>query len=236
MIRGLFVTGTDTGAGKSVLTAAIVATLRASGIDACARKPLLTGVDDGDGEVWPADDALLGLAADTQREEITYLRFGPAVSPHLAAMLEGRSIDVAEILNRLRDDARGHDALIVEGVGGLLAPIGDGWDIRRLAGELGLPLVIAARPGLGTISHSLLTLEAARRAGLIVAAVVLTPWPERPSAVERSNRETIAARGDVEVAVLPEIVRPQPQLLEAAGAMLAPERWLAPSGVVRRGR
>ena len=68
---------------------------------------------------------------------------------------------------------------VVEGVGGLLVPLGPEADVRDLARDLGLPLVVAARPGLGTINHTLLTLEAARAAGLTVAGVVLTPWPER---------------------------------------------------------
>ena len=87
------------------------------------------------------------------------------------------------------------DALVVEGVGGLLVPLTTRFTVRDLAVALGLPVVVAARPGLGTISHTLLTVEAARAAGLDVRAVVLTPWPDEPSAMERSNRETIARDG-----------------------------------------
>ena len=93
--------------------------------------------------------------------------------------------------------------MIAEGVGGLLVPLAPDYLVRDLARDLGLPLVIAARPGLGTINHTLLTLEAARAAGLRVAGVVMTPWPEQPSAMEDANRETIARLGDVEVATLP---------------------------------
>ena len=75
--------------------------------------------------------------------------------------------------------------------------------VRDLAADLGYPLVVAASPGLGTINHTLLTIESARAAGLEVAAVVLTPWPEEPTAIELSNRETIAALGEVEVQTLP---------------------------------
>ena len=112
--------------------------------------------------------------------------------------------------NRLRDDARGHDALIVEGVGGLLAPIGDGWDIRRLAGELGLPLVIAARPGLGTISHSLLTLEAAQargadRRGGRPHAMARAPERRRAAPTEKRSLPAGTSRSPCSR----EIVRPQ---------------------------
>jgi dethiobiotin synthetase len=86
--------------------------------------------------------------------------------------------------------------------------------------------VVAARPGLGTINHTLLTLEAARTAGLRAAAVVLTPWPGDPGPVERSNRETIAALGAVDVLTLPPIARGDPALLATAGATLPLEEWL----------
>jgi dethiobiotin synthetase len=122
--------------------------------------------------------------------------------------------------------ARVGGVTVVEGVGGLLVPLGPDVDVRDLARALALPLVIAARPGLGTISHTLLTLEAARSAGLTVAGVVLSPWPDQPSIMERSNRETIARRGDVEVATLPLVARPDPELLATAGAELPLERWL----------
>src|SRR6202012_5865111 len=105
---------------------------------------------------------------------------------------------------------------VVEGVGGLLVPLGPGGDVRTLAIELGLPLVIAARPGLGTINHTRLTVEAARAARLAVAGVVLTPGPPEPSIVERSNRDTIARLAGVEVATLAPIAAALPELLAAA--------------------
>ena len=115
------------------------------------------------------------------------------MSPHLAAELAGTPIDPAALRAAVATAAEGNDAVLVEGVGGLLVPLAPGYDVRALAADLGLPLVVAARPGLGTINHTLLTLEAARAAGLRVAAVVLTPWPAEPSVIERSNRDTLAA-------------------------------------------
>ena len=99
--------------------------------------------------------------------------------------------------------------------------------VRDLAVALRLPLVVAARPGLGTISHTLLTLEAARAAGLRVAAVVLTPWPAAPSAIEESNRATIARLGAVAVATLPRLPDGSPASLAAGGATLPLADWLA---------
>jgi dethiobiotin synthetase len=152
-------------------------------------------------------------------------RFGPPVSPHLAAELAGAPIEPAELVAAARAAAAGGRILVTEGVGGLLVPLTPGYTVRDLAVDLGLAIVIAARPGLGTISHSLLTVEAARAAGLDVRAVVLTPWPAKPSAMEASNRETIAALGRVEVATLPR-VGTEPEELARAGSALPYAGWL----------
>jgi dethiobiotin synthetase len=108
----------------------------------------------------------------------------------------------------------------VEGVGGLLTPLADDYAVCDLAVALGLPVLIAARPGLGTINHTLLTLRVARASGLDVRAVVLTPWPQEPTALERSNRETIARLGAVRVQTLSRIASPAAVDLAKAGATL----------------
>ncbi len=120
--------------------------------------------------------------------------------------------------------AAGADVLVAEGVGGLLVPFNADADVRDLAVALGLSLVIAARPGLGTISHTLLTLEAARTAGLNVLGVVLTPWPDAPGVMEESNRATIAARGAVGVLTLRR-TSPDPADLARAGSALPLADW-----------
>jgi dethiobiotin synthetase len=111
-------------------------------------------------------------------------------------------------------------------VGGLLVPLAPGYLVRDFARELALPLLIAARAGLGTINHTLLTLESARAAGLRVRGVVLTPWPAAPGALEESNRATIAALGEVQVATLAALPDATPVSLAAAGASLALDEWL----------
>jgi dethiobiotin synthetase len=228
MLRGCFVTGTDTGVGKTVVAAAIVARLRHLGTDVRAVKPLITGLDDPPDPAWPPDHELLARVAGCDPAQVILGRYGPPVSPHLAAELAGAPPPTLEWLaGGVRAIARAGAVTVVEGVGGLLVPLGPDADVRDLARVLGLPLVIAARPGLGTINHTLLTLEAARSAGLTVAGVVLTPWPDQPSVIERSNRDTIARRGEVEVATLSTVARADPELLAAAGAKLPVERWLA---------
>jgi dethiobiotin synthetase len=225
-MRGLFVTATGTGAGKTVVAASMLAALRAEGEQVVPFKPVVTGTEEPADRDWPPDDELLAAAAGVRAEEVTGARFGPPVSPHLAAELAGEPLDPA--LLRGAFDARAAEAetVIVEGVGGLLVPLTRDYLVRDFAMDLGLPLVVAASPGLGTINHTLLTLEAARAVGLRIAAVVLTPWPATPSPMEDDNRATIARLGGVEVATLPLLPRADPALLAEAGAALPLGRWL----------
>ncbi len=225
-MRGLFITGTDTGAGKSILTASLLAAMSAAGEPVVAHKPAVTGLDEPPGaDGWPADHELLALAAAIDPQDVSPLLFGPAVSPHLAAQLAGVQVSGEGYVAAARAKAS-NGTLIVEGVGGLLVPIADDFTIRDLAVELGLPVVIAARPGLGTISHSLLTLEAARSSGLEVLSVVLGPWPEPPSEMERSNRESIARLGEVPVHTLPPVRGRDRAALARSGEQLPWREWL----------
>ena len=225
-MRGLFVTGTDTGVGKSVLAAAILAALRARGTPVRALKPVITGLDQKPDPDWPPDHELLARAAGASPDQVMLVGYGPPVSPHLAAELAGRPIRPAELISAAREQASADEITVVEGVGGLLVPLADGYDVRQFAVDLALPLVIAARPGLGTINHTLLTLEAARDHRLHIAGVVLTPWAAEPTEIERSNRETIARLGQVEVSILPTIARGQLEQLGAAGEQLPLDMWL----------
>jgi dethiobiotin synthetase len=235
-IRGLFVTGTDTGVGKTMLSASLLAAMTGAGEHVRAYKPVLTGLDevsehDNDASAWPRDHELLGAAAGMRPEDVAPLRYGPAVSPHLAAELLGQQISREQLRSPLlgADAARGYaQTLVVEGVGGLLVPLAEDYTVCDLAVELGLPLVIAARPGLGTINHTLLTLNVARSAGLDVCAVVLTPWPAEPGTLERSNRETIERMGEVEVQTLTRLASPALEELARAGDLLPWGRWLNP--------
>ncbi len=224
-MRGLFVTGTSTGVGKTIVSAALLAAMRAAGEPVRACKPVVTGLAEPP-SAWPADHELLALAAGMAPKEVAPLRFGPAVSPHLAGSIAGEMIDAVALVEHARASANAGATLIVEGVGGLLVPFTDDFTVRDLAVELALPVVIAAAPGLGTINHTLLTLEAARSVGLSVAAVVLTPWLQRPSDMEQSNRETIERMGEIEVVTLPVVENSKLDVLADAGAYLPWRRWL----------
>jgi dethiobiotin synthetase len=230
-LRGLFVTGTGTEVGKTVVAAALAHALRSRGTVAVF-KPAVTGLD----EPGEPDHALLRRAAGSKQsdEEIAPYRYGPPASPHLAAEEAGEEIDPERLRDAARQAAAGADALVCEGVGGLLVPLarrlspagGQEDDrpylVRHFAVDLGLPLVVAAPPGLGTINHTLLTVEAARAAGLRLLGVVLTPWPAEPDAIEESNRETIAGIGEVPVTTLPRLDLSSPETWPRLDAALEP--------------
>ncbi len=219
-MRGLFVTGTGTEVGKTVVAAAIASTARRDGARVAAFKPAVSGLDDYplSPETWESaaelpDHVLLRLASGSSQgdEEIAPYRYGPAVSPHLAAELAGERIDPDRLRGAALAATEDVNLLVCEGVGGFLVPLTPSYLIRDLARDLALPAVVVAAPGLGTINHTLLTVEAVRAAGLEVAAVVVTPWPAEPSAMERSNLSTIARLGSVEVETLPRLDLTNPE-------------------------
>jgi len=206
-----------------VVAAALCAALVERGEQVAAFKPVITGLDDPP-SAWPPDDILLATAAGSwqTREQVAPYRFGPPLSPHFAAELAGATIEPARIVAAAR--SAGEDrTLIAEGVGGLLVPITTGYLVRDLAIDLALPVVIAARTGLGTISHTLLTVEAARTAGLAVAGIVMTPWPPQPEPIESSNRTTVERLAGVPLACLPPT---SPAALAEAGSHLPIDEWL----------
>jgi dethiobiotin synthetase len=202
-LRGVFVTGTGTGIGKTVVAAAIARTAAAQGKRVGVFKPAVTGLE----EAGEADHELLRRAAgsDQADDAIAPYRYQPPLSPHLAAELAGERIEPQRLREAAQAAGGGVDLLVVEGVGGFMVPLTPEYLIRDLAHDLGLPVLIAAAPGLGTINHSLLTVEAVRAAGLVPTAVVLTPWPREPGELERSNLEAIERLGRVIVRTLPEI-------------------------------
>jgi dethiobiotin synthetase len=201
------------------VAAAICAALRESGESVSAFKPVVTGLDEPAGE-WPPDHELLAASTGGDPETVAAYRFDPPVSPHYAAELAGTTIEPARLVEAARAAA---GTLVCEGVGGLMVPLTPGYLVRDFAVDLGLPVVIAARTGLGTINHSLLTVEATRAAGLRVAGVVMTPWPERPEPIELSNRATVEQLAGVPVSGLSSTTQ---DTLADAGRSLPLDAWL----------
>lgn len=223
--RGLFVTGTGTGVGKSVVAAAIVAALTARGRRIAAFKPAVSGLD----EItpgWPPDHELLAAATGWQSPQaVSPFTFGPEVSPHLAARDEGVTITLEALTTAFALTAADAELTICEGVGGLMVPLADEPELSVLdfAKAIALPAVVATHPGLGTISDTRLTVDRLESEGIPVAAVVISGWPTKPSAIELSNLETLARLLRVDVATLP---ISSPERLAADAAELPIARWL----------
>jgi dethiobiotin synthetase len=190
--------------GKTVVAAVIARTLSEDGERVAVFKPAVSGLDDCEASGELPDHELLRMAAGSEQAagDVAPYLYGPPVSPHLGAELAGETISPERLRDAALDAAAGADALVCEGVGGFLVPLTLGYLVRDLARDLALPVVIAAPPGLGTINHTLLTVEAVRAVGLEVAAVVLTPWPAAPERIHESNREAIGALGGIDVLTL----------------------------------
>ena len=187
---GIFVMGTGTGVGKTVVTAAIALAARARGRDPAVLKPAQTGDDGtitGDAEFVAG---LIGL--DEPPHVICPYRLRAPLAPSVAAALEGRRLDPEVVACSYNDLARRHDLVVVEAAGGALVPFSDGVDMAGLASLLGLPVVVAARPRLGTLNHILLTLEALHRRGLSVLGVVISGFPARPGLDSLTNPQALA--------------------------------------------
>ncbi len=182
---GLFVTGTDTGVGKTVVACALLRALRRRGIDAAGMKAVETGV----GADGPLDAIALREAAGgvDPLDRVCPQRLSLPAAPAVAGAEDGRKVDLASIHAAFAELASRHECVLVEGAGGLLVPLTSRVCMADLARDLALPLLVVARARLGTINHTLLTLEVARGRGLVIAGVVVSHGSEPISSPERKN-------------------------------------------------
>jgi len=179
-VAGWVVTGTDTGVGKTLLSAALCRVRLDAGAHVRYVKPVQSGAADGD------DDAA-DVAALTRVGTVVGPMVGPSLAPGIALRRAGATLSRGELLAPVRQALAG-GAVVVEGAGGLLVELTtDGTTIADLAAELELPLLVAVRPGLGTLNHTALTLEAAERRGLTVTGIVIVGYPPEPDAATTSN-------------------------------------------------
>lgn len=187
MIRGVFITGTDTGVGKTRIGAELARLLTARGSRVCPRKPVESGCATGPDGAVPADAVILREASGC-REAVATICPWPLrtpVSPERAAELEGVRLDLGQIHSACLAGVGEHDFMLVEGAGGFHAPIARHALNADLAVQLGLPVLVVAADRLGTISHTLMTVEAIRRRGLALAGVVIN----QPSAQSYSQMD-----------------------------------------------
>ncbi len=198
-MQGLFFTGTDTGVGKTWITTMAARQLGQLGIRVGAYKPVASGVENNR---WADIDALAeAIGGEFPDERICPQRFDAPLAPPEAARQEDREVDAGLLRSGARWWSQQVDLLVVEGVGGLLCPLTETETVADLAAGLGWPIVIVARNALGTINHTLLTIEAARHRGLDIAGVVLNQ-PDPPDSLDRSpetNAATIDRLGHVKI-------------------------------------
>lgn len=212
--RGLLITGTDTGVGKTVVSASLAAALATAGVRVRALKPVASGVEPGD----PGEDAaLLGLAAG--HAPASFLRFRAPLSPHRAAALDGVPVDPDAILAWVRQNEG--DVTLVEGAGGWEVPLAPDWRVSHLARALGWPVLVVAADRLGVLNHTLLTVAAVRHAGLAVAGVVLTgPAPGADASTTSNHADLRALLPDVAVRRVPWLPTLDRAALAGAGRTL----------------
>jgi dethiobiotin synthetase len=231
--QGLFVSATDTGAGKTFVTCALARLWRRRGLPFRVCKPVATGAERRAGR-WVGDDtlALAEAAGDDDLRAITPWAFPVPAAPPVAARHAGARLSLGDLAGAVRRRASEGHAVLVEGVGGLLCPLTERETVADLVKMLGLPLVVVARRSLGTLNHTLLTAEVARVRGLGLAGVVVSETAPPCGVAEESNVEELRARLDVPVlAVVPHGAAP-----EGAESALAHVDWWALAGCGEPGR
>jgi len=213
--KGFFITGTDTGVGKTIISAALITAAQMLGLKACGMKPIETGCSKQkfkvknshlgespeatklkvpDRDLIPHDGMFLKKIAgvNASLDLITPVRFENPLAPLTASEMEGRAVDLRRIKKAYQKLSLEYDAMIVEGIGGLLVPVRRNYFVLDLASDLGLPVVVVARPGLGTINHTMLTVNYALKAGLTVAGIILNHIrPPEGTPAEVTNPDTI---------------------------------------------
>ncbi len=192
--KGFFVTGTDTGVGKTVVSALLLKFLQAKGLKPCGMKPVETGCGREGRLLVPSDGFFLKeiSGANENIDLITPFRFHHPLAPLAAGRIEGGRVEPGKIFAAFNYLRKKYDAVVAEGIGGLLVPLNENYSVLDMAREMGLPVIVVARPGLGTINHTLLTVNYAIGKGLEVAGVVInhSGRPEENLA-ENTNPEMI---------------------------------------------
>lgn len=205
MTRGIFVTGTGTGVGKTVVTAGLFRTLRRQGLDVVTMKPVQTGAT-REGKMWEAPDLQYHWHAadyrprDDDRALMAPYCYEPACSPHLAGRMAGIYPSIPRIRACAAELAMRHDGLLVEGAGGVMVPLDESRTNLDLMVALELPVLLVAHRGLGTINHTLMSLRVLREARLRIVGVVLNETEDvEADYIREDNPNAIATYGDAPI-------------------------------------
>jgi dethiobiotin synthetase len=199
-MKSLLITATDTGVGKTVVTAGLLAAARQRGLDAAPMKPTQTGCVYREGR-WVAPDLEFCYGMSGYRPEPAELGlacpfpFEPACSPHLAAAMAGRRVSLPSVVYRFRRLCERHPVVFVEGVGGVRVPLNEQDTMLDLMHALGLPVLVVTRCALGTLNHTLLTADALRTAGIpVLGLVAVHTTPGQPGLIEADNLRALPER------------------------------------------
>ncbi len=193
LLPSLAIIGTDTGVGKTVVTALLASAYKRAGLSTLPFKPVVAGLTELDGDNIYADNEFLARAAGADIDQVGLYAFPEPLSPHLAAERAGVSIDISRILARFQELSRSWPAILLEGVGGALVPLTAELSIIDLIAQINIPALIVTHAGLGTINHTLMTVEACQRRGVPVAGLVINRYPGTPGVAAATNPSQLEA-------------------------------------------
>jgi dethiobiotin synthetase len=235
-MAGVFVTATDTGVGKTVVSALLIRGMRRRGVRVAAMKPAETGCRRVEGQLLPQDGRFLRDMAemDEPLDLVVPERFALPLAPLVAGRLERRSVDLQRVIGAFETLRAAYDVVVVEGAGGLLVPFterdGMAYYIADLVHDLGLPLLVVARPGLGTLNHTLLTVREAIRGGISVKGVVINYAREAAhDLAEKTNAAVMDELSHVPIlGVVPHLQRICKETLDEASSCLDLDKVMSP--------
>lgn len=226
----IFVTGTDTGVGKTMVTAALAHHFTARGLKVGVMKPIETGVED---TAEPGEDAALlcwSAGSTDDRDAVSPYRYQKPLAPCQAASAAGEQIDAGRIFEAFNRLVVGKDLVLVEGAGGLMVPITGGYLMADLARDLNLPVMVVSHPRLGTLNHTILTTFAATAMELQVCGFLVNRMPDMPGEAEEEAPHLLASLASADLlGVLPEVSGTDHEKvvkLSAAIGALPAYRWL----------
>lgn len=222
---GLFITGTDTGVGKTLIACGLAWLLRRRRINVGIMKPFATGNQIYSRNFKSQDTELLAAAANVgdMDDELNPVFFPIAASPLMASMITKNRISLKSVLSAFRRIRRRHEFVVVEGIGGIMVPLTNSYLLGDFVKLLGLQIIVVSRPNLGSVNHTLLTVNACKKYGLDIIGIIINRMPSKPDIVESMTPQFIRKLTGIPIiAIIPEQARPNSQ---ATGRCM--ERWFA---------